>query len=93
MAKVKSIMQNENECFICDTKLGLQEHHIFPGSFRNNSEKYGLKVVLCERHHTGDNGVHNFPMLMISLKLAAQLRFEETHSREEFIKEFGRSYL
>lgn len=36
-------------------KYNLEEHHIFEGTAnRNLSEKYGLKVYLCQKHHRGD---------------------------------------
>ena len=92
MAKVKSVFQDEKECFVCKSPA-VEEHHIFQGSFRNNSEKYGLKVYLCTKHHTGAEGVHPNHGMLEALKRMAQARFEKTHTREEFIKEFGRSYL
>ena len=51
---MKSIKQDEKECFICRvnydvaTLYGLHEHHIFEGTARRKlSEKYDLKVYLC----------------------------------------------
>ena len=61
--------------------------------YRKQSEKYGLKVWLCMRHHTGDRGVHFDKGLDRKLKEMAQTKFEEAHTREEFIKIFGRNYL
>ena len=38
----------------------LDEHHIFGGPNRKNSEEYGLKVYLCHDHHIyGPEAVHN----------------------------------
>nr|DAG81083.1 MAG TPA: Recombination enhancement function protein nuclease, DNase, HYDROLASE.4A [Caudoviricetes sp.] len=89
-----SILQTEKECFVCRTTQDLQDHHIFFGTAnRKQSEKYGLKVWLCMRHHTGDRGVHFDKGLDRKLKEMAQAKFEETHTREEFIKIFGRNYL
>lgn len=64
-------------------------------SNRKISEKYGLKVPLCYEHHRGTNGVHgkNGRQLDIKLKKIAQKKYEETHTREEFIKLIGKSYL
>ena len=99
---MKSIIQKEKECFICrvnydvETTTGLQEHHIFEGTGRRKqSEKYGLKVYLCHRHHVSDPkyAVHYQKQLDLELKQLAQRKFEETHTREEFIEHFIQSYL
>lgn len=99
---MKSIIQSKKECFICrknydiETTRGLHEHHIFEGTSRKKqSEKYGLKVYLCYRHHNMDSdfGIHYQKALDLELKQLAQRKFEETHTREEFIQHFIKSYL
>lgn len=103
---MKSIIQETKECFLCRLEAdqkgyygpmpedGLQEHHIFPGTAnRKQSEKHGLKVWLCPNHHTGPKGVHLNRVLSLSLMGIAQRKFEERHSREEFRKVFGKSWL
>ena len=99
---MKSIIQDKHECFICrtnydvETTVGLHDHHIFEGnSRRKQSEKYGLKVYLCHRHHVTDPrySVHYQKQLDLELKQLAQKKFEELHSHEEFIKHFIKSYL
>ncbi len=99
---MKSIIQSEKECFICrvnydvKTTNGLHEHHIFEGTARRKqSEKYGLKIWLCHRHHTTDPrySIHYQKQLDLELKQLAQKKFEESHSREEFIEHFIKSYL
>ena len=98
---MKSIIQDKKECFICrvnygvETTTGLHEHHIFEGvSRRRLSEKYGLKVYLCYRHHNFDNhSIHYLKALDLDLKRIAQKEFEKTHTREEFIDTFFKSYL
>ena len=90
----KSVIQNEKECFVCKTTSNLHDHHIFFGNAnRKLSEKYGYKVWLCQAHHTGNNGVHFNRRLDLYLKAIAQVKFEQEHTREEFIKTFGKSYL
>lgn len=92
---MKSILQDEYECIVCRTTLDLHEHHVIGGSAnRRLSEKYGLKVWLCYRHHNGsDVGVHFNRELDLRLKRFAQAKFEETHTREEFRAIFGKSWL
>ncbi len=80
-------------CVLCGRKGYMHEHHIFEGSLRKRSERYGMMCMLCPYCHIGDNGVHLNEKLNKKLKRAAQAKFEKTHSREDFIKLFGRSYL
>ena len=97
MKYTESIITTENKCFICGCQGHLHTHHIFHGvSNRKNSEKYGLKVPLCYECHEGKNGVHhnsNNNDADLYLKRIGQAKFEETHTRQEFISIFGKSYL
>lgn len=91
---MKSVLQKEKECWCCHTRYNLESHHIFGSGCRKNSEKYGLKVWLCNKHHTGNEGVHSRNhQLDRQLRILAQLEFEKTHTREEFIRLFIRSNL
>jgi hypothetical protein len=89
---VKSIIQNNKECYVCKTTLDLHKHHIFGASNRKHSERFGLTVFLCGYHHDlSDEGVHFRKDLDLHLKQLAQTRFEETYT-ESFIKVFGKNY-
>lgn len=92
---MKSILQDEKECYICHTTQGLHEHHIFFGNAnRRQSEKYGFKVYLCGKHHNLSNeSVHFDKELDSFFKRLCQLKFEETQSRDEFMQIIGRNYL
>lgn len=91
---MKSIIQKERECFFCKTTNNLHLHHIFFGPNRNISDKNGLTVYLCAYHHNISNeSVHMNRELDLNLKKYAQLRYEKKHTREEFIKLIGKSYL
>ena len=83
----------EGKCVLCGRVGFMHEHHIFEGSFRKRSERYGMVCKLCPYCHIGDHGVHLDQKVNRKLKRAAQRKFEQTHSREDFIKLFGRSYL
>lgn len=89
------MIQNEKECFVCKTIYNLHNHHIFYGTAnRRLSEKYGLKVWLCGNHHNLSNeGVHFNRKLDLYIKKIGQAAFEKTHTREEFMKIFGKNYL
>ena len=92
---MKSILQKDKECLVCHQTYNLHCHHVFYGtSNRKNSEKHGLKVWLCPRHHNmSDCGVHFNKQLDLKLKRMAQKKFEETNTREDFMRIFGRNYL
>ena len=95
--KIKSILQSENECFVCHTTQNLHTHHIFEGGTNGNrkmSEKYNMTIRLCERHHNmSDEGIHYNKALDLRVKQMAQEVFEQTHTRDEFREIFGKSYL
>lgn len=88
---MKSIIQDEKECYICGTNLNLHNHHIFPGNgYRKNSDKEGLTVYLCQYHH---EYVHHDFNAMLELQKIAQREFEKNKTREEFIRLFTKSVL
>ena len=64
------------------------------GCNRKSADKYGLTVYLCIYCHTGPLGVHNANSKGLNdLRGTAQSKFEETHTREEFMKIFHKNYL
>ena len=83
----------EKKCYITGATEGLHKHHIFGGANRKLSEQYGLYVYLIPEYHTGDKGVHFNREFDLQLKREGQRKFEETHSREDFRRIFGKSYL
>ena len=92
---MKSILTNEKKCDRCGTRANLHKHHVFGGyGNRSLSEQYGLWVYLCAEHHNmGNDSVHQNKERDIELKQKAQRKFEEAHTREEFMKVFGKNYL
>lgn len=72
----------------------LDEHHVFGGPNRRNSEECGLKVYLCHDHHIyGPEAVHNNAKIRHELQRTAQKLYEKQNSHEEFMRIFGRNYL
>lgn len=74
-------------CALCGNPYP-QMHHIFEGKNRKKSTKYGMIVPLCREHH---EWVHRTNYK--GFKQQAQMEFEKTHTRKEFIEIFGRNYL
>lgn len=81
------ITELEPYCVLCGSPY-IQLHHIFEGRNRKNSTKYGMIVPLCRYHH---EWVHKTNYK--KFKQEAQKEFEKTHTRDEFIKIFGKNYI
>ena len=82
----------DDHCEDCGSPYA-QTHEVYGGAGRRQvSMKYGMQRRLCDRCHrylTTARG-HDRDM---ELKKMYQERFEKNHSREEFIRLFGRNYL
>lgn len=92
---MQSIIQSEKCCLVCETTYNLHSHHIYGGNpNRKLSEKYGLKVWLCARHHNMSNeGVHFNKALDTKLKKYGQEKFQEKYPGLSFREIFGKNYL
>lgn len=101
---MKSIMhKKDGTCYLCVKLYGdysqkqTQEHHAVHGAGRRKlSEKYGLKVQLCFRHHTADGGpeaVHRNTEMDLLIKKEAQKAFEKCWPTLDFREIFGKNYL
>ena len=93
---MNSVIHDGRKCYLCGMDYEtLDWHHIFFGPNRKHSEKYGLKVRLCHSkcHIFGERAAHNCKETDLKLKKIGQKKFEETHSREEFMQIFGRNYI
>ena len=91
---MNSIMQGEKKCYITGSTTGLHRHHIYGGANRQVSEKKGFWVYLvAELHNMSDSGVHFSRALDLALKAECQRKFEEMHTREEFMRLIGKNYL
>lgn len=99
----KSILQPEltkrtRKCFITGRTDNIQCHHIWGGANRKISDRMGFWVYLTQGLHNGNDpgAVHNNPGqgYDLMLKQLCQRAWEgEGHSREDFIKLIGKSYL
>lgn len=79
-----------DRCFICGKYGPMHKHHCLHGPHRKNADKHGLFVHLCPACHMAlhDHGEHDR-----ELEEIAQRAFEREHTREEFMRIFGRSWL
>ena len=91
MKRAESILQNEKECFVTGRRDHLDLHHIYAGSRRKASDRYGcwcwlthdIHMELHDRNKTLDK----------MLRVVCQERFEEIYSHEEFMAVFQKNYL
>lgn len=89
-----SILQDSKECYVTRSTNNLHKHHIYGGARRKLSELYGCFVWLrADWHNLSDYGVHFNKSLDTKLKRICQEKFEESHTRDEFMRIFGRNYL
>lgn len=80
-------------CFVCGL-WGAEAHHIFFGDkHRSLSDKYGLLIPLCYKHHRGNASAHNSREMDLCLKKIGQAAFERTYRDLNFLEIFGRNYL
>ena len=84
------MLDERKQCFICGRRGPLDRHHCLSGSARKMADKYGLMVYLCRDCH---RALHDKGKYDMELKQFAQRQFEKTHSRDEFRKVFGKSWL
>lgn len=90
----QSILQGSKECYFTKRRGNLHKHHIFGGANRSISEREGFWVYLTpELHNMSNGGVHFNRYLDLKLKRECQAKYEETHTREEFMQLIGRNYL
>ena len=88
----KSILQDEKVCYVSGSQYNLDCHHIYAGiGKRKIADREGCWVWL--RHDIHMDLHDRNKELDYRLKRECQEKFEETHTREEFRKLFGKSYL
>ena len=92
-----SIMQSDEYCYITGSEYNLQLHHIYGGWGRRDlCNEHGFWCFLRgDYHNQAPYGVHEKDghALDLQLKQECQRKFEETHTRQEFMAIIGRNYL
>ena len=91
---MKSILQDEKKCYVTGRTDGLELHHIYFGDpNRKISDKNGFVIWLRPEYHRENKGIHHNREFDLKVKRECQAKYEETHSREEFMALIGRNYL
>jgi hypothetical protein len=87
----KSRLQTDYEhCYLCGKAAPLDVHHIFNGAYRKRSTEDSMVILVCRWCHIY---LHENPKQARLLKAKAQRILEESMTRDEFIKRYGKSYL
>lgn len=80
-------------CYVCGKETDTARHEIFGGTAnRKNSKAEGLWINVCPKCHTLIHALPN-EEYDLHLKRNAQWMYECSHTRDEFIKLFGRNWL
>lgn len=80
-------------CELCGGRAD-HVHHVYGGRNRRASDYYGMVCDLCVMCHTGGKfSAHRDRRTDLFLKRMYQVKFEKEHSREKFIRVFGRNYI
>lgn len=93
---MRSILQDEKKCYRTGDTVGLHKHHCFGAANRRLAEDDGLWVWLRWDFHIADSPQktpHNDAETALFYHKLAQKKYEETHTREEFMARYGRNYL
>lgn len=99
--KASILHDKDGTCYLCmelnhDRRryLCVHEHHIYGGALRPVSEAEGFKVYLCLAHHIdGPEAVHNNQGNMRFLQRECQRKYEETHTRQQFMSLINKNYM
>ena len=84
------MIDNNKVCFMCNN-TNVEKHHIYKGhKCRQIADKEGMWVWLCRKHH---EQMHKNRELDLELMKLGQEKYEQTHTRADFIEKFNKSYL
>ncbi len=80
-------LTKRGRCEFCkEYSYKLDPHEVYGGSNRKRSIENNFVILLCRNCHEDDE-------IKKELKIKFQQEFEKEHTREEFIKIIGKSYL
>lgn len=95
MKRLFSVLTDDLQHCIITGDYNIEIHHVFNGANRKLSEKYGFLVPLRpDWHNMSPYSIHMDQQFDDSLKRKAQGYYEEHYgSRDDFRRDFGKSYL
>lgn len=78
-------------CYLCGQDAR-HKHHLIFGSYRSLSDKYKLIINVCPKCHRKIHDDKTGKLQRWSKELGQRM-FEKSHSREEFMKIFGKNFI
>lgn len=97
---MKSIMQEDDRCYVCKMAMGAETHHVFGGPDRKYSDKDGLTVRVCRECHCE---AHKGGKVAADLHEAGQKAWEAYYGpgikvigmdpRRAFMERYRKNYL
>lgn len=93
--KLFSVLTDDLDRCVITGSCHVERHHVLNGSNRKLSEKYGFIIPLRpDWHNMTPYSVHMNQKLDEQFKRQAQMYYEAHYgSRDDFRREFGKSYL
>ena len=80
-------------CFVSGFHVNLDFHHIFNGAYKHKSEEDGFWIYLRHDLHMNLHDTEEGHAYWRTLKQKCQEYYELTHTREQFIRRYGKNYL
>lgn len=95
MKRLHSVFTDDMDHCMFTGAAPVERHHIFGAANKERSEKYGFIAPLRpDLHPNGVFAGKDAKSVDLALKTKAQTYYEEHYgTRQDFIREFGRSYL
>jgi len=86
------VTEYDNICALCGAPKEHTHHLVFGRGMRPLADSDHLTIGLCSKCHMAIHEDRTGVAQMMS-KIIGQMEYEKTHTREEFRKRYGRSYL
>lgn len=77
------------KCCNCGSKIGIEKNEVFEGAYRQISIRLGMVCPFCKKCH---DVFHNDIMFNLFYKVMFEKEYLKTHTKDEFIANFGQDY-
>ncbi len=77
------------KCCNCGSKTGIEKNEVFEGAYRQISIRLGMVCPFCKKCH---DVFHNDIMFNLFYKVMFEKEYLKSHTKEEFIANFGQDY-
>lgn len=77
------------KCCNCGSKIGIEKNEVFEGAYRQISIRLGMVCPFCKKCH---DVFHNDIMFNLFYKVMFEKEYLKSHTKEEFIANFGQDY-